>query len=177
MNTRIIFFAALLAGGLLVTGCFEEVAGPYDGPDRIAFAQENGSFSTVVTDDAGTISVPTQLIGPQRSSSFDVEVSVQQDTVFRERTFSAPDGSDSTVTDIRARPTTAEGSDYSVPGSYTFPADTSTASFEVEIQDAFGPGAPADAEKRLTLRVEPNDQANIEVAENWRYFEVTIANQ
>jgi hypothetical protein len=176
MSTRTLFITALLAVGLLVTGCFEEVAGPYDGPDRIAFAQKNGSFGTEVNDDAGTISVPTQLIGPQRSSSFDVQVSVQQDTVFRERTFSGPDGSDSTVTDTRALPTTAASGDYSVPQSFTFPADTSNVPFEVEIQDAFGSGASTGDTKRLTLRVEPNDQANIEVAENWRYFEITIVN-
>ena len=177
MNTRIALLSSLLVAGLIISGCFDEVAGPYDGPDRIGFDTKGGTFTTQVADNAGTIELPTQLVGPQRSSSFEVNVSVQQDTVFRERADTAPDGSDSTVVDTRALPTTAESGDYSVPESFIFPQDTSNVPLEVTIQDAFGPGAPADTTTRVTLRLEPNEQENIEVAENWRYFEVTITNR
>lgn len=178
MSIRTAFFSVLLTVGLLITGCFDEVGGPYDGPDRIGFDTKGGNFSQTVPDDAGTIQLPTQLIGPQRSESFEISVSVQpeQDTVFREREDVTPDGSDTTIVDIRALPTTAEESDYSVPDSFTFPPDTSNVPLEVEILDAFGPGAPTDTTTRLTVRLEPNEQANVEVAENWRYFEVNIAN-
>ncbi|WP_259203045.1 hypothetical protein [Salinibacter ruber] len=169
----------LFATALLFSGCFEEVSGPYDQADRIAFSQTgtNGTFGTTVPDAAGTIQVPTQLIGPQRSESFSVDVSVQPDTVFRTRQVPTGDGGFEEEQDTRALPTTAEESNYSVPDSYTFPADSSNVPFEVEIQDAFGPSAPADTSARLTLRLEPNTEANVEVAENWRYFEVTIVNQ
>jgi hypothetical protein len=176
MSTRAALLSALLAVGLVISGCFDEVGGPYDGPDRIAFDTQGGTFTTAVPDTAGTIQLPTQLIGPQRSSSFNVSVGIQQDTSFRRRPDTTPDGSDTTVVDIRALPTTAEPGDYSVPESFTFPADTSNVPLEVGIQDAFGPNAPADTTTRVTLRLEPNEEANIEVAENWRYFEVTIFN-
>lgn len=177
MTTRKALLSSLLIAGLIISGCFDEVAGPYDGPDRIGFDTKEGTFTTQVTDDAGMIELPTQLVGPQRSTSFEVNVSVQQDTVFRERADTAPDGSDSTVVDTRALPTTAESGDYSVPESFTFPQDTSNVPLEVTIQDAFSPGAPADTTTRVTLRLDPNEQENIKVAENWRYFEVTITNR
>jgi len=176
MSTRTALFSVLLAIGLRLTGCFDEIGGPYDGPDRIGFDTKQGNFRETVLDDAGTVQLPTQLIGPQRSESFEVSVSIQQDTVFREREDVSPDGSDTTIVDVRALPTTAEESDYSVPDSYTFPADTSNVPLGVDIQDAFGPGAPSDTTTRLTVRLDPNEQADIEVAENWRYFEITIAN-
>lgn len=174
MDTRKAILPFLLIAGLVISGCFDEVAGPYDGPDRVGFDTKGGTFTTEVSDDAGTIELPTQLIGPQRSSSFEVSVSIQPDTVFRERPDTAPDGSDSTVVDVRALPTTAESGNYSVPGSFTFPQDSSTVPLEVDVQDAFGPSAPADTSTRFTLRLEPNEEESIEVAENWRYFEVTI---
>ena len=176
MDTRLAFLSALLAVGILVSGCFDEVGGPYDGPDRIAFATEGGTFRTTVPDDAGSIELPVQLIGPQRSESFEVNVGIQRDTSFRERVDEAPDGSDTTIVDVRALPTTAESGNYTIPDSFTFPDDTSNVDFEVDINDAFSSSAPADTSTRVTLRLEPNSDANIEVAENWRYFEVNIAN-
>jgi len=179
MSNRYLIPALLFAVSLLLSGCFEEVTGPYDQADRVAFSQTgpDGTFATTVPDAAGTIQVPTQLIGPQRSESFSVGVSVQPDTAFRVREVPVGDGTFEEERDVRALPTTAEGSNYSVPDSYTFPADSSNVPLEVEIQDAFGPNAPADTSARLTLRLEPNEEANVEVAENWRYFEVTIVNQ
>lgn len=179
MRNRYVIPVLLFAATLLLSGCFEEVSGPYDQADRVAFSQTgpNGTFATTVPDEAGTIQIPTQLIGPQRSESFSVDVSVQPDTAFRTRQVPTGDGSFEEERDVRALPTTAEGADYSVPESYTFPADSSSAPLEVDIQDAFDSGAPADTSARLTLRLEPNEEANIEVAENWRYFEVTIVNQ
>ncbi|WP_158666501.1 hypothetical protein [Salinibacter altiplanensis] len=177
MSTRTVLLSAILIIGFFTLGCFDEVAGPYDGPDRIGFDTRGGTFTTEVPSNAGSIQLPTQLIGAQRSNEFEVSVGIQQDTVFRERVDTAPDGSDSTVVDVRALPTTAESEDYAVPGSFTFPADSSNIPLEITVQDAFGPSAPADTSARVTVRLEPNDEADIEVAENWRYFEVTIANQ
>jgi hypothetical protein len=173
MNTRYSFLL-LVAGAFLLTGCFEEVSGPYDGPDRVAFSQVNGAFSTVVPDEAGTIEIPAQLIGPQRANSFDVSVSVQEDTSFRVREVPVGDGSFEEERDIRALPTTAPDDAYSVPGSLEFPADSSNVTLGVTIQDAFEASAPSGTTTRLTLRLEPNPDANIEVAENWRFFEIVV---
>lgn len=178
MRNRYVIPALVFTATLLLSGCFEEVTGPYDQADKVAFSQTgpDGTFATTVPNEAGTIQIPTQMIGPQRSESFTVGVSVEPDTVFRTREVPTGDGGFEEETDIRALPTTAEEADYSVPGSYTFPADSSNVPFGVDIQDAFGSDAPSGASVRLTLRLEPNEEANIEVAENWRYFEVTIVN-
>lgn len=168
--------ALLVASAVLLAGCFDEVAGPYDGPDRVGFSQyqTTGQFAATVADGPGTtVSVPAQLIGPQRSSSFSVSVSVQQDTVFREREVPQGDGTDTTITDIRALPTTAESGDYTIPESFSFPADSSNVTFPVDVADAI-PDANTGADERITLRLEPNPDANIEVAENWRYFEIQV---
>jgi len=167
---------SLIAFAVLLGGCFDEVAGPYDGPDRIGFSQfgTTGQFGATVEDDSGPLPVPVQLIGPQRDNSFEVSVSVQQDTVFREREVPQGDGTDTTIVDVRALPTTAQSGDYSIPDSFTFPADSSNAQFAVEINDALPSGAASGTSERLTLRLEPNSDADIEVAENWRYFEVEI---
>lgn len=175
MNTRYSFLLLFVAGTVLLSGCFEEVSGPYDGPDRVAFNQVDGTFSTVVSQGAGTIQVPAQLIGPQRGTSFDVGVSVQEDTAYRVREVPVGDGTFEEERDVRALPTTADGSNYSVPASLEFPADTSNVTLGVTIeQNVFGSNAPADTSTRVTLRLEPNSDENIEVAENWRYFEVVI---
>jgi hypothetical protein len=176
MSNRYLIPVLLFAAPLLLSGCFEEVTGPYDQADRVAFSQTgpNGTFATTVPDAAGTIQVPTQLIGPQRSESFSVGVSVQPDTAFRVREVPVGDGTFEEERDVRALPTTAEESNYSVPDSYTFPADSSNVPVEVDIQDGLSSG---EGPVRLTLRLEPNEDANIEVAENWRYFEITIVNQ
>lgn len=169
----------LVTSVVLFAGCFDEVAGPYDGSDRVAFSQyqTTGQFGATVADGPGsTVSVPAQLIGPQRGSSFSVTVSVQQDTAFRERTYTQGDGTDTTTTDVRALPTTAESGDYTVPDSFTFPADTSNVTFPVDIANAID-DANTGASERLTLRLEPNPDANIEVAANWRYFEIQIVQQ
>lgn len=169
MKTFLNLLAAALVVGLLTTGCFEEVTGPYDGPDRIAFAQVGGQFGTTVVDGAGPISIPTELIGPQRSSSFDVNVSIQQERAIRVRDVQTGDGTTEKDTTVLALPTTASESNYSVPGSYTFPADSSNVPLNVEINNA-GIEEPV----RLTLRLDGNEDANIEPASNWRYFEIQI---
>lgn len=176
MKNRYLPPVLLFAASVLLSGCFEEVSGPYDQADRVAFSQTgpDGTFATTVADGAGTITVPTQLIGPQRGSSFSVGISVQQDTAFRTREVPVGDGTFEEEEDVRAFPTTAESGNYSVPDSYTFPADTSNVPVEVDIQDGLSSG---EGPVRLTLRLEPNEDANIEVAENWRYFEITIVNQ
>jgi hypothetical protein len=177
MKTRYTFLVLFVAAGVLLSGCFEEVAGPYDGPDRVAFSQVNGTFSTMVSDASGanTIPVPAQLIGPQRSSSFTVDVSVQEDTAYRVREVPVGDGNFEEDRDVRALPTTAADGNYSVPESLSFPADSSSAVLAVSIEDnVFGQNAPSDTSTRFTLRLEPNPNANIEVAENWRYFEVIV---
>jgi len=174
-------FALLVASTVLLAGCFDEVAGPYEGSDRVGFAQyqTTGEFGATVADGSGTVSVPAQLIGPQRGSSFEVSVSVQPDTVFREREVAQGDGTDTTVVDVRALPTTAgaenavEAGDYSVPETFSFPADSSNATFPVDIGDAI-PNSNSGTVERLTLRLEPNPDADIEVAENWRYFEIEV---
>lgn len=167
-----------IASMLILTGCFDEVAGPYDGPDRVGFSQyqQTGEFGATVSDGPNeTVSVPVQLIGPQRNEDFSVGVSVEPDTVFREREVPQGDGTDTTVVDVRANPTTAEASDYTLPDEVTFPQDSSNVAFTVEIGDAL-PDSNPDASKRVTLRLEPNSESNIQVAENFRYFEITISN-
>ena len=169
MKTFLNLLAAVLVVGLLTTGCFDEVTGPYDGPDQIAFAQVNGLFETTVPDGAGPIAIPTQLIGSQRSSSFDVSVSVLDERAIRVRDVPTGEGGTEKDTTVLALPTTASESNYSVPGSYTFPADSSNVPLNVEINNA-GLEEPV----RLTLRLDGNEDANIEPASNWRYFEIQI---
>jgi hypothetical protein len=170
--------ALTVASVLILTGCFEEVSGPYDGPDRVGFSQyqQTGEFGATVSDGPNSsVSVPVQLIGPQRGESFSVGVSVQTDTAFRERQVPQGDGTDTTVVDVRADPTTAESGEYTVPSEVSFPQDTSNVTFEVEIGDAL-PNSDPDTTERVTLRLEPNPDSDIEVAENFRYFEVTVTN-
>jgi hypothetical protein len=169
MYTRFLLPGLLLVAGLFLTGCFDEVGGAYDGPDQIAFAQVNGEFGTQVVDGAGPISVPTQLIGAQRGNSFDIDVSVEEDTVFRTRDVPTGDGTFEEERDIRALPTTAAPGNYSVPEGFTFPADSSNVPFEVQINDA-----DISDPVRLTLRLDGNDDAGVEAADNWRYFEIII---
>jgi hypothetical protein len=169
MKNHYYLAAALLVVALVLTGCFEEVTGPYDGPDQIAFGQVNGLYEAAVSDGAGTISLPTQLIGPQRSSEFEVNVSVLEEQAIRVRDVQTGDGSTVKDTTILALPTTADASNYTVPSSFVFPADSSNVPLNVEINDA---GITESV--RLTVRLDGNPNANIEPASNWRYFEITI---
>ena len=163
--------AVLLVASALLTGCFDEVAGPYDGPDQIAFEQVNGSYQVDVADNTGTITLPTQLVGPQRASDFDVNVSVLRERALRIREVQQGDGTTAPDTTLLAEATTAPAEAYSVPESYSFPADSSNVPITITISD----GVLADGEEQLlSVRLDGNEDADIRPAENWRYFQIFI---
>ncbi len=159
---------------LLLGGCFEEVAGPYDGPDQIAFEQLGGLYQLSVTDDIGVVPLPTQLIGPQRSEAFDVEVSVLTEQALRIRQVQQGDGTTEPDTTVLAEPTTAPAASYSVPSSYTFPADSSNVPVAIQINDGV---LAAGETQRLSIRLDGNDDAGVVPAENWRYFQIFVTGQ
>jgi len=162
---------ALLIASFLLTGCFEEVAGPYDGPDQIAFGQVSGLYQIEVNDDVGSVTLPTQLIGPQRSTAFEVNVSVLEERALRIREVQQGDGTTAPDTTVLAEATTAPAEAYSVPEAYVFPADSSNVPFSITIND----DVIADGGTQLlSVRLDGNEDADIRPAENWRYFQIFI---
>lgn len=162
----------LVIGAFTLTGCFEEISGPYDGPDQIAFGLVNGGFSATVADTTGTVQLPVELIGPQRGQGFQVGLSVQDEVAYRIREIDQDDGTVNTDTTVLASPSTAQaGVHYSLPESISFPANANSASFPVEVLNS---DLTSEESVLLTIRLEGSTADNIEPASNWRYFELTI---
>ncbi len=152
----------------VLAGCFDEIAGPYDGPDKVAFSQVGGGYSTSVSTGQGTVSLQTELVGPQRSASASVGVGVVTEEVYNVKEVNQDDGSVRLDSTLLALPTTAqEGVHYELPDSYTFPANASLAPLDFQVLDA-----DIDAPVRLTIRLD--GAPDLEPAELWRYFTITI---
>lgn len=94
-----IFLTAALALGVAVstTGCFEELAGPYEGPPQVEFAQIGGGYATAVADGNGPLTLTVNLIGPQQSSPVTVGVTTEGSTAAEGTNFSFPNGSEVTI--------------------------------------------------------------------------------
>lgn len=162
------FLIPIVLVSFVLTGCFEDIAGPYDGPDKVAFAQVGGGYSAAVPAGQGTVSLQTELIGPQRSASTSVGVSVVNEEVYNIKEVVQDDGSVRVDSTLLALPTTAqEGVHYELPDSYSFPANASLAPLDFNILDA-----DIDSPVRLTIRLDGS--ADLEPAELWRYFTITI---
>lgn len=150
LRTSVLALAAL---ALTATGCdFEEFDGPYDGEPVMEFNQLTGPagpYGVAVSEGSGTLSLRTNLIGPQMGSATTLS-------------FSVVDGT-----------TAVEGTHYALPNGtdYTLPANSSFASIDIEILD----GSLDEGESRvLRLELEGASDGSIGAAENFDDFTVTI---
>lgn len=178
-TTRISTFTLFLAAALVLGGCFETLNGPYEGEDQIGFAFElvaqahdEGEPAEATVPSDTTIALTTELIGPQRSSDVEVAYGTVDETVDYVREVPTDTGQAREETIILAHPTTAEeGVHYNISGSYTLPADSSSADLTVQILDGL---APDDDPVRLALRLDGNPEQNLLPAERMRYYTLTI---
>lgn len=176
-------FLVSVASTLLLSGCFgDELVGPYEGGDKIAFefdliaeAQASGvPASMSVTEPTSadtTITLGTELIGEQRSSDTQVMLGTVGETVNYVREVPTDTGGVRQDTTILAQATTAPSASFEVPDSYTLPSESSSASFDVTIND----NLPSDADPvRVAIRLDGNPDADLEPAETMRYFTINI---
>ncbi|MFB6273658.1 MAG: hypothetical protein ABEL51_12265 [Salinibacter sp.] len=185
-TTRALLATFLVATALVLTGCFEKFGGTLGDANKIAFAlplvdqgQASDSPAKTFVNDSiaggSTIGFETELIGRQRSSPTEVRYGVVRDSVIYTKKVPTDTGSGEPRIDstLLARPTTAEeGTDYTIPGTYTLPADSSSANLPVQILD--DGDSPGEETVRLTLRIDGNPEQNLEPAEQLRYLEVYI---
>lgn len=177
-------FLLSIACTLVLTGCFDELGTAYDGGDKIAFefdlvaeAQASDQPATIavpepVNSSDTTITLGTEFIGKQRSSDVQINYGVQEERVNYVREVPTDTGSVRRDTTVLARATTAQpGTNFEIDGSYTLPADSSSASFDVTILEGIPDGGDP---VRVALRLDGNSNANIEPAETMRYLTVTI---
>ena len=144
--------ALALAFALPLAGCFETIAGPYEGPDQVGFAQElNGSYARAVNSVAASVPLTVELISSSGTLSGDVTVPVIVD----------PAGT-----------TAVEGQDYTFPNGsqVTIPAGSVTGTFTINTLPR-----PAGTAAR-TLKIELGSSADGAVtgAENFDDFTVTM---
>lgn len=180
---RATILSLFLAAAVLLAGCFDELNGPYEGEDKIGFAfdlvaeaeQENEPAGEALRGDTSyTVSFPTELIGPQRSDSVEVNFSVLQEEVEYTREVPTDTGGTRSTTYVLAEETTAEeGVHYELPqdGSFTLPSDSSTANVEVQVLDGLEPG---DDPVRLTIKLDGNEGAGLVPAERFRYYALRL---
>ena len=177
-------FLLSIACTLVLTGCFDELGTAYDKGDKIAFefdlvaeAQASDQPATIavpepVNSPDTTISLGTELIGKQRSSEVQINYGTAADRVNYVREVPTDTGSVRQDTTVLARGTTAQsGTNFQIDGSYTLPADSSAANFNVTILEGIPDGGDP---VRVALRLDGNSGANIEPAETMRYLTVTI---
>lgn len=191
MNTfRVTTLCFLLATTLVLTGCFDELGGAYDGEDKIAFAfdlvaeaeQNNEPAGTVVRGDtANTVTLPTELIGPQRSDSVSVSFTVVPDSVEYSRVVPTDSigGADTTSYFLSNGTTAQAGSHFELvgggspdSGSYVLPADSSTANLTVQVLDAEENGVSLPA--RVSIKIEGNSDEDLLPATRFSYYTLTL---
>jgi hypothetical protein len=172
-------FLVSVACTVLLSGCFgEELVGPYEGPDKIAFAfdlvadaQASGEPASMTVTEPATVTLGTELIGEQRSSDTEVMLATANETVNYVKEVPTDTGSVQRDTTVLARATTAPDASFNLPESYTLPSDSSSASFQVEIND----NLPSGGEPvRVAIRLDGNSNSNLEAAETMRYFTINI---
>ena len=180
---RVTLLAISVAITLALTGCFDKLNGPYDGEDKIGFAfdlvaqaeQDNEPAGRLARGDTTyTVELPTELIGPQRSSSVEVNFSTLQERRTYEREVPTDTGGTRTDSFVLAEPTTAEeGTHYELPqgDSFTLPSDSSTANVEVQVLDGLDAG---DDPVRLTVKIDGNEAENLLPAERFRYYALEL---
>lgn len=145
---RFIRPAALVAAlAVLTTGCFEDLAGPYDGPPLVEFAQVEGGYTAVVPDAAGTVTLTVNLIAPPQGSPVTVGVAVG--------------GSAS------------EGTHYTFPegAQVTIPANSNFGELPINILDG---DIPAGETVELELELTESQDGSVEGAENLDDFTLAI---
>ena len=141
--------AFALVCALPLAGCFETIAGPYDGPTVVEFDQVSGRYSAAVASGSGAVGLTVNLIGPQQGADVTVGVMVI----------------DSTTTAI-------EGTDYTFPNGaqVTIPANSSSGTFTINVE----PGLAAGVRRTLAMELGSSADGSIEGAENLDDFVLTI---
>lgn len=146
--------ALLLVTGFTLSGCFEDIAGPYDGPSQVGFTQAvNGTpingYATTRNEGSGTTTLQLELIGPHRSTDTQFPVTV---------------ASTSTAT---------QGTHYAFPSgtTVTIPANSSFGTLTLNIPQS---DLAAGATRTVVLEVGPSADGAVVPAENWKRFTVTI---
>ena len=180
---RATLLALFVAVTLALMGCFDELNGPYDGEDKVGFSfdlvaqaeQDNEPAGRLARGDTTyTVELPTELIGPQRSSSVEVSFSTLQERQVYEREVPTDTGGTRTESFVLAEPTDAEeGTHYEFPqgNSFTLPSDSSTANIEVQVLDGLDVG---DDPVRLTVKIDGNEAENLFPAERFRYYALEL---
>lgn len=178
-KTRALLLSLFLTSALILTGCFDEFGGAYDGEDKIAFSadlmaasQANDEPAEVLASYDDTVGYETELIGPHRDSPTEVSFSVVQDSVWYEKEVPTDTGSgepriDSTL--LAFGTSAEEGTDYQISGTFTLPADSSTANLPLVLLDSPSPDVDT-----LTLRLDGNEGESLLPAEQLRYLNVII---
>lgn len=177
MNTRYISLIAVVIVAVVLAGCFDDLTGPYDEGDQVGFdidlvtqpSTALGASGTFREDSTYTLSA--DLIGPQRSQAVDIGISIVTDEVYNIKEVRTDTGAARIDTTVLALPTTATESNYNVPSSLTIEANSSSATFDVQIPDALASGADP---VRLALRLDGSADGSVEPAENLRYFTLVI---
>lgn len=154
MSFSRIFQATALAVVLAVplTGCFETISGPYDGPPLVEFDQVAGGYSADVPEGAGVISLRVNLIGPQQGSPITINVATTEGT------------------------TAVEGTHYAFPNgaTVTIPANASSGQLQIDILDD---SLAADESGVLNLELTGSSDGTIEGADNFDDFSIQIVGQ
>lgn len=177
---RYTFSALLLVLGasISITGCFDEVSGPYDGPDVAAFAENGvgGLWNESVGFSAGSeetesIELEIELIAEQSSSDQTVEVVAVEP---------GDEGEAEACTDTRAHDFTAgcpvptavleEHFELTSGSDITIPANESHGYVELDI---FGDALEDGESVAILLRL--NETGDLDIAENYRYFHITAS--
>ena len=177
-------FLVSIACAVVLTGCFDEFSGPYDGPDRIAFgfdlvaeaqASDQPAAVSVLEPQANpdtSYTFTTELIGRQRSSDVEISYGTVSEQVDYVREVPTDTGSARKDSTILALPTTADqGTNFEISGSYTLPADSSSANLTLTVLEGIPDGGDP---VRVALRLDGNEGANVEPAETMRYLTINI---
>ena len=141
-------FALAIGLSIPLTGCFETITGPYDGPPVVEFEQRPGGYVLAVTEASGQVQLKVNLVGAQRSSDLVLNVRVDESS------------------------TAVAGEDYSFPNGtqVTIPANASSAFFPITIVD------DSDVNNDVRLALELEGTAEVAATENWKDFVITIRN-
>lgn len=151
MNLRNFTTSALALGlAIPMAGCFETIAGPYEGPAVVEFEQSpsDGGAYAFSECEGETITPTVNLIGEQRSSDLTLNFEVLSTSSASSDQYSFPEGM-----------------------SVTIPAGSSSASFPIQLADD-----DADDDDILTLNIQltSTSDAEVEPAENFKTINISI---